>query len=112
MLCIVCSRPLPIPVYQDENKLCQSCASQIKLKDNLIKDLCTDADLESAQRQLIEDLNLEDDLDYEQELNYLREAKKHLLLNKSSDVRNHPAESLNVNQTEFEKVICTCIQSR
>lgn len=94
MLCIVCSSPLPIPVYQDENKLCKSCASQIKLKDSMMKDLCTDADLESAQRQLIQDLNLEDDLDYEQELNYLKEAKKHLLLNKSF-MRNNPAECLN-----------------
>ncbi|XP_037034988.1 uncharacterized protein LOC119073543 isoform X2 [Bradysia coprophila] len=104
MLCIVCSRPLPIPIYQDENKLCKSCASQIKLKDNLMRDLCTDADLESAQRQLIQDLNLEDDLEYEQELNYLREAKKHLLLNKSLETRNHTAESLNEYvHNQFEK---------
>ncbi|KAG4071758.1 hypothetical protein HA402_011912 [Bradysia odoriphaga] len=109
MLCIVCSRPLPIPIYQDENKVCKSCASQIKLKDHLIRDLCTDADLESAQRQLIQDLNLEDDLEYEQELNYLREAKKHLLLNKSLDTRNHPTESLNDQKARTDTLTKACV---
>lgn len=80
MLCIVCSRPIPIPIF--ENKICNSCASNIK-RDDLMKDMCTDADqLEIVQRQLLHDLNLDEDSDYAAELNYLREAKKAAVLNK------------------------------
>lgn len=95
MLCIVCSRPIPIPIYHDENKLCKSCASEIKLKDDLMKNYCTDADLEIVQRQLLHDLNLDDDSDYEAELNYLKEAKRTAQLGKEKNLQSfHPNESL------------------
>lgn len=103
MLCVVCSRFIPIPIFRDENKLCKSCASyasQLKLKDNLMEDICTnpdpnDTDLESVQRQLLHDLNLEEDSDYEAELNYLREARKAQVLSKERKVQSlHPTESL------------------
>lgn len=96
MLCIVCSRPIPVPIYRDENKLCKSCASHIKLKDNFVNDICTDADLDSVQRQLLNDLNLDHDSDYEAELNYLREAKKAAVLGKEKNFQSlHRTESLN-----------------
>lgn len=96
MLCIVCSRPIPIPTFQDENKICKSCASKMK-QDNSMKDICTDSDqLEIVQRQLMHDLNLEGDSDYEAELNYLREAKKAATLNKEKYLQSfpHPTEDL------------------
>lgn len=93
MLCIVCSRPLTIPIFQDENKVCKSCASQIK-QGNSMKDIGTDSDrLEMVQRQLLLDLNLEDDSDYMAELNYLREVKRAAALNKEKNVQSfHPTE--------------------
>lgn len=106
MLCVVCSRPIPIPVYQDENKLCKSCASQIKLKNHFMKDICTDADLENVQRQLLHDLNLDEDSDYEAELNYLKEAKKAVALTKDKKVHSfHRTEGLKeYPHDQFEKV--------
>lgn len=106
MLCVVCSRPIPIPIYRDENKLCKTCASEIKIKRDLIKDLCTDDDLEIVQRQLLQELNLEDDSDYETELNYLKESKKNLVLSKDKPLQSiHPTEGFKeYSQNQFVKV--------
>ncbi len=105
MLCIICSRPIPIPIYRDEHKLCKSCASHIKLKGNLMNDICKDDDLENVQQQLLLDLNLEEDSDYEAELNYLMEAKRTLALRKQKNVQSFvSADSLKEDFPVVEKV--------
>lgn len=76
-----------------------------------MEDICTnpdanDKDLESVQRQLLHDLNLEEDSDYEAELNYLREAKKAQVLSKERKSQSlHPTERLKeYPHEEIEKV--------
>lgn len=86
MLCVVCTRP--IPNFYEENKLCLSCATRIKLQANLKQDSVTDVhNLESVEKELMQDLNLKQDLDYEAELNYLVEAKRALILNKQKTIQ-------------------------
>ncbi|KAJ6640869.1 hypothetical protein Bhyg_05802, partial [Pseudolycoriella hygida] len=68
-----------------QNKLCNSCASQVKLKRNAVERICLDDDLEFVQQRLIQDLNLADDSDYEAELNYLKEAKRAAVLEKEKN---------------------------
>lgn len=122
MLCIVCTSP--ILNLQYENKLCQSCASQIKPKSDLNEGIHMDIDkLESVQQKLLHDLeeslNLEEDSDYEAELNYLREAKKAVILSKEKNIHSFkPNEVLKVYPHEHQEEVTTifnfvykCIQN-
>lgn len=97
MLCVICTRP--IQNFKEENKLCQSCATRIKIQGDSSAEAFDDIDnLENLQKKLLFDLNLDGDSDYEAELEYLMQVKrgsqlkqKNIKSSKSNDsINEHP----------------------